>query len=468
MQIKITFLGAAKNVTGSRFLVQANGTRFLIDCGLYQERELKERDWEVFPVSPRSIDAVLLTHAHLDHCGYLPKLVREGFRNSIYCTDATTDITRIMLLDAAHVQQQDAENKKRRHEREGRKGVHPELPLYTIDDVEKCLPYLSPVPYKHTVQLRDGISFTFCDAGHVLGASMIEMKIRTNGEERILIFSGDIGREGRPILNDPTIFDEADYVLTESTYGDRLLEPPDNMYQELVDIVNSTVKAGGNIVIPSFALERSQHLLYYLHKAIEEKKIKPIRIFLDSPMAVNITKVFRNHINLFDEDAKELFLNGNSPFEFPGLTFTSSVEQSKGINRSTEPSIIIAGSGMCTGGRIKYHLISNIERPESTILFVGYQAIGTLGRQITDGAEEVRILGKNYPVKAKIIKLNGFSSHADKEELLAWISALKRTPRQIFVVHGEEEAANYHAENIRETKGWNVTVPNYLDEFTLD
>jgi metallo-beta-lactamase family protein len=240
------------------------------------------------------------------------------------------------------------------------------------------------------------------------------------------------------------------------------------MYQELVDIVNSTVNAGGNIIIPSFALERAQHLLYYLHKALEDNKIKPIKIFLDSPMAVDITTVFRNHINLFDDDAKELFRNGNSPFEFPGLTFTSSVEQSKEINRSKEPAIIIAGSGMCTGGRIKYHLISDIGRPESTILFVGYQAIGTLGRQITDGATEVRILGKNYPVKAKIMKLNGFSSHADKDELLAWISALKRPPREVFVVHGEEEAANHYAKNIQETKGWNVTVPNYLDEFTLD
>ena len=468
MQIKITFLGATKNVTGSRFLVQANDIRFLIDCGLYQERELKERDWGVFPVSPRSIDAVILTHAHLDHCGYLPKLVRDGYCHSIYCTDATADITRIMLMDAAHVQQQDAENKKMRHEREGRKGAYPEVPLYTIDDVEECLPYLLPVPYKNTVRLAEGISFTFYDAGHVLGASMIEMKIKKNGEERILIFSGDIGRQHRPILNDPTIFNEADYVLTESTYGDRLLEPPDNMYQELVDIVNSTVNAGGNIIIPSFALERAQHLLYYLHKALEDNKIKPIKIFLDSPMAVDITTVFRNHINLFDDDAKELFRNGNSPFEFPGLTFTSSVEQSKEINRSKEPAIIIAGSGMCTGGRIKYHLISDIGRPESTILFVGYQAIGTLGRQIIDGATEVRILGKNYPVKAKIMKLNGFSSHADKDELLAWISALKRPPREVFVVHGEEEAANHYAKNIQETKGWNVTVPNYLDEFTLD
>jgi metallo-beta-lactamase family protein len=468
MQIKITFLGAARNVTGSRFLIKANGIQFLVDCGLYQERELKERDWLPFPVSPHSIDAVLLTHAHLDHCGYLPKLVREGFCNSIYCTEATADITEIMLMDAAKVQMQDAENKKRRHERDSKKGTYPEVPLYTTEEVEACLPYLSPVSYKRTVQLSKGISFTFYDAGHVLGASMIEVRIEQNGEERILLFSGDIGRQRRPILNDPTTFSEADYVLTESTYGDRLLEPPEGMYQNLVDTVNSTVKAGGNIVIPSFALERAQHVLYYLNKALNEKMIKPIKVFLDSPMAVDITRVFKRYIDLFDEDAKELFLRGKSPFEFPGLRFMTSIEQSKEIGKLKEPAIIIAGSGMCTGGRIKYHLISNITRAESTILFVGYQAVGTLGRIIVDGASNVRILGQNYPVKANIVKLNGFSSHADKDELLAWLSALKRPPRQVFVVHGEEKAANHLADSIREKKGWNVSVPAYLDEFTLD
>jgi metallo-beta-lactamase family protein len=468
MKIKLTFLGATKNVTGSRFLIEANDMQILVDCGLYQERELKERDWAPFPVHPYNIDAILLTHAHLDHCGYLPKLVREGFCNSIYCTDATADITEIMLMDSAKVQMQDAENKKRRHEREGRKGQYPEVPLYTTEEVEDCLPHLSPVPYKHTVVLDNGISFTFYDAGHVLGASMIEVRIKQNGEERILLFSGDIGRQKRPILNDPTTFDEADYILTESTYGDRLLEPPESMFQELVNVVNSTVQAGGNIVIPSFALERAQHVLYYLNEALDAKKIKPIKVFLDSPMAVNVTEVFKRHVDLFDEDAKKLFLKGKSPFEFPGLRFTTSFEQSKDIDQIKEPAIIIAGSGMCTGGRIKYHLISNLPRAESTILFVGYQAVGTLGRQIVDGASEVRVLGQNYPVKAKIVKLNGFSSHADKDELLAWLSALKRPPRQVFVVHGEEKAANQYADSIRASKGWNVAVPNYLDEFNLD
>ena len=467
MQIKITFLGAAKNVTGSRYLVQANDFNFLVDCGLYQERNLKARDWAPFPVYPHNIDAVLLTHAHLDHCGYLPKLVKEGFNNSIYCTAATADITEVMLMDAAHLQMQDSENKKRRHDRAGRKGPHPELPLYTTEDAEDCLQHLTSVPYQHTIRLAKGISATFYDAGHVLGAAMIEVRIEQNGDERILLFSGDIGRQNKPILNDPTVFNTADYVLTEATYGDRSLDPPDSMFQKLVDVVNSTVAAGGNIVIPSFALERAQDILYYLSQALDAKKIKPIKVLLDSPMAVDITKIFSRHIDLFDEEMKILLKQGKSPFTFPGLKCMTSVEDSKSINHLTEPAIIISGSGMCNGGRIKYHLVENIARPESTILFVGYQAVDTLGRQITDGARTVRILGQNYQVNAKIVKLNGFSSHADKDELLAWISALKRPPRQVFVVHGEESAANTYAESIRTSTGWKVTVPDYLEEFVL-
>ncbi|MCX6003527.1 MAG: MBL fold metallo-hydrolase [Chloroflexi bacterium] len=468
MQIKLTFLGAARNVTGSRFLVEVNGVRFLVDCGLYQERELKDRDWGPFPVPPFSIDAVLLTHAHLDHCGYLPKLVREGFNNPIYCTAATADIAEIMLLDAANLQQQDTENKKKRHEREKRKAPYPEIPLYTTEDAEACLPYFSPVPYKRTVQIGEGIDFTFYDAGHVLGASMIKVGIKQNVEERILLFSGDVGRSSRPILNDPTTFSEADYVLVESTYGDRSLESPDSMFQKLVDVVNSTVQAGGNIVIPSFALERSQDILYFLNKALNARLIKPISVYLDSPMAVDITRIFGRHIDLFDEDMRRLIRQNKSPFEFPGLKLMTSVEQSKELNNLEEPSIIIAGSGMCVGGRIKYHLISNITRADSTILFVGYQAIGTLGRVIVDGASDVRILGQSYPVKARIVQLNGFSSHADKDQLLSWLSSLERPPRHVFVVHGEEKAANYLANTVKEKMGWEISVPYYRDEVVLD
>ena len=319
MQIKITFLGADQNVTGSRHLIESDGYKFLVDCGLYQERELKVRDWMPFPIDPHDIDAVLLTHAHLDHCGYLPKLVKKGFNNNIYCTSATADITGIMLMDAAHLQMQDAENKKQRHIHDGRKGPHPEEPLYTVEDAQAAILHLTPIPYKQTVQLAKGISFTFYDAGHVLGAAMIEVKIEQNGEERILLFSGDIGRQNKPIINNPTVFDNADYILTESTYGDRELDPPADMDTELIDAINSTVAAGGNIVIPSFALERSQDILYYLSLALNANKIKPIQVLLDSPMAVDITNIFCRHIDLFDDEMKALLKADKSPFSFPGL-----------------------------------------------------------------------------------------------------------------------------------------------------
>jgi metallo-beta-lactamase family protein len=467
MQINIKFLGASGNVTGSRYLVQANGFQFLVDSGLFQERENKARDWAPFPVPPHTIDAVILTHAHLDHCGYLPKLVREGFNKKIYCTAATADITEIMLMDSAHLQMQDAENKKKRHLKEGRKAAHPEEPLYNTKDAERTIQHLYAIPYKQSIQLARGISFTMYDAGHVLGAAMIEVKIEQNGEVRTILFSGDIGRKNKPILNDPTFFSTADYVLTESTYGDRSLDAPGDMYPELINVINSTVAAGGNVVIPSFALERSQDLLYYLSQALNEKKIKPIQVLLDSPMAVDITKIFSRHMELFDDDMKALLKAGKSPFTFDGLKCITSIDDSKAINHIKEPAVILSGAGMCNGGRIKYHLISNITRSESTILFVGYQAVDTLGRLITEGAKDVRILGQNYQVKARIVKLNGFSSHADKNELLTWIMSFKQ-PRQVFIVHGEAEAAKTYAESVRTAKGCKVTVPAYLDEFVLD
>ena len=468
MQIKLGFYGAARNVTGSRYLVEANGIKFLVDCGLYQERFFKERNWEPFPIPPDTLDAVLLTHAHIDHCGLLPKLVREGFRGKIYCTDATADIAKIMLKDSARLQEEDAQFKKKRHEREGRKGPYPEVPLYTVKDAEACFPLFQPVGYGKKLSLADGIDAVFHDAGHVLGSAMLMLNVSQNGERRKILFSGDVGRRNRPLLKDPTLFKQADYVLVESTYGDRLHEDGDKIGEELAEVINSTVKAEGNIIVPSFALERAQEVLYYMSDLLAAGRIPRIKVFFDSPMAVSITEIFERYPKLFDKEALAIIKSGKSPFDFPGLTRVSTTEESKAINNITSNIMIIAGSGMCNGGRIKHHLTNNISRRESTIMFVGYQAIGTLGRQIVDGAQKVRIFGQMYKVKARIAQLNGFSAHADRDELLRWLSAIKKSPRQVFVVHGEEEVATGFAGLIEEKLGWKVSVPQYKDEVILD
>jgi len=466
--MKLKFLGAAQNVTGSRHLLEANGTKVLVDCGLYQERQFRERNWEPFTCPPESLDAVLLTHAHLDHCGLLPKLVKEGFKGRIYCTGATAEIAQIILLDSAHLQEEDAEFKRKRHKREGRKGPRPVEPLYTTADAEACFPQFSGVKYKQPVEIGAGVEATFCDAGHVLGSSIIRIKVSLNGQDRTVIFSGDIGRPDRPIVQDPSIVEQADYVLIESTYGDRVHQGPEDTKKLIAEVINSTIKAGGNIVVPSFALERSQELLYYINELRLENAIPELPVFLDSPMASRITKVFKKHSELYDEEMNEFVRRNKSPFEFPGLKMAGTSDESKAINHIRKSVMIIAGSGMCTGGRIKHHLVNNITKSENTIMFVGYQAVGTLGRRIVDGEEEVRILGQQYPVNARIARINGFSAHADKEELFEWLSELKKPPRKLFVVHGESESANEFGNYIREKTGWDVMVPAYQDEVVLD
>jgi len=468
MNIKLTFLGAAQNVTGSQYLIETNNAKFLVDCGLYQERELTGRNWGPFLFPPEELDAVLLTHAHLDHCGLLPRLVREGFNQAIYCTGATSEITRIMLLDSGKIQEEDADFKRGRHKRESRKGPYPEIPLYTKDDAEAVYPLFSPVKYGQAVKIGDGVEATFYDAGHVLGSAMVRLKIEQNGEARTILFSGDIGRRNKPILNDPTLFDEADYVIVESTYGDRLLESPQDAANQLAEAINTTVKRGGNVVIPSFALERSQELLYYLSKFRLEGRIPHLKVFVDSPMAVEVTGVFEHHPELFDEEMKKLLRQQKSPFDFPGLNLVGTVDESKAINHMDGSVIIIAGSGMCTGGRIKHHLVNNITREESTILFVGYQAAGTLGRQIVNGTKRVRILGQYYPVRARIAQLNGFSAHADRDGLVRWLSSLRKPPRRVFVTHGELDASQHLAGLIRSRHGWETIVPSYQEQVFLD
>lgn len=467
MTVEITFLGAARNVTGSRFLVKADNKQILIDCGLYQERELRERDWSPFPFPPDQLDAILLTHSHLDHCGFLPKLVREGARCPVYCTPATKEIAEIVMTDSAELQMEDAEFKKKRHKKENRVGPYPVVPLYTVEDVRRCMPYFSTIEYHLPLRISENVEAIFYDAGHILGSSMILLNIKYKGKICRILFSGDIGREGNPILRDPTKFTDVDYIVMESTYGDRLHESREIANKILTETINSTVQAGGNIVIPTFVVERAQDILYYLNQLVRTNQIPHLAIFLDSPMATRITKVFQNHPELFDSEMLKLTFSEQSFFSLSKLYFVETIEASKAINHIRGTVIIMAGSGMCTGGRIKHHLATNIERHESSIVFVGYQAQGTLGRLIVDGAEHVRILGQEYNVKAKIVQINGFSSHADKEELMRWLTAFQSKPQHIFITHGEFAAAESFAKNISTELGWSTSVPDYMDRAIL-
>ncbi|MCX7911639.1 MAG: MBL fold metallo-hydrolase [Dehalococcoidales bacterium] len=467
MDIRLTFLGAVRGVTGSRYLIEAGGTKFLVDCGLYQERDFLYRNWEPFRFPPQEISAVLLTHAHLDHCGLLPKLVREGFRGRVICTPPTADITKIILLDAAHVQEEDAAYKKKRHMREGRQGPYPEVPLYTVAEAEASLQYFSPVEYGKPVSLGREITATFYDAGHILGSAMIKIDMGQGDDKCSIVFSGDIGRWDRPLLHDPHVFRDTDYIVMESTYGDRAHEGSEDIGEELARIVNEAFRNKGNIIVPSFALQRAQEILYYLNKLLLEGRIPYLDVYLDSPMAQKITEVFRRYADQFDEEMKDLIRTHRSPFDFPGLRMVETTEESKALNELTGTAMIIAGSGMATGGRIKHHLANNIERPECIVLFIGYQAEGTLGRQILDGARAVRIHGVMHPVRAKVYRIEGFSAHADRDDLIRWLSKLSPAPRLIFITHGELQAAEAFKAFLRERTGFKATIPGYGETFRL-
>ena len=465
--MKIRFLGATRQVTGSSYLLDAGGVKILVDCGLFQERDYSNRNWEAFPVPPDQIHYLLLTHVHLDHSGLIPKLVKEGFAGDILLTRASKKLFPIMILDSARMQEEDAAFKKKRHEKEGRKGLYPEIPLYTVQDAEKCFPLMKDVTYEEFLPLNDQVKVCFHDAGHILGSAMIEIVVQDENWSQNIVFSGDIGQWGSPFVGNPSVFDRADYVVMESTYGDRNHDSPQEIDDRLSKIVNDTVRAGGNVLIPTFVVERAQDLLYHFSRLARAKKIPYVMIFLDSPMAVEITKVFEQCKEYFNKETLELFKNSQSPFDFPGLKLVESVEASKAINLIKGSAVIMAGSGMITGGRIKHHLAREITRPESTLLFVGYQAVGTLGRQILEGASSVRVLGQSYPVRMKIEKIEGFSAHAGMDDLHRWLSNFKSPPKHVFLTHGEEKSISSLENYLHSKGGWKVSAPTYMEEYTL-
>ncbi|MHC4383466.1 MAG: MBL fold metallo-hydrolase RNA specificity domain-containing protein [Planctomycetota bacterium] len=459
--MKLRFLGANRQVTGSRYLLEAGGLRLLVDCGLFQQREDAHHNWEPSPVAPGDVDRVLLTHAHLDHSGLLPKFVAEGYTGPVLTTPASMELSQIVLEDAARIQEEDAAYKKRRHEKEGRRGRYPEVPLYTGADAAAALRLFERVSYGEPVALNEHVRAVYHDAGHILGSAMVEVVAREDGNSRRVVFSGDIGPWTRPLSHDPTVFAEADYVVMESTYGDRDHVDAEPIPDALSRIINDVVERGGNVVIPTFAIDRAQTVLFHLGELVRARRIPRLTIFVDSPMAVDVTTLYKGYRHLLDEEAQRLFERGEHPFQFPGLHFVRSRDESRAINSIHGTCVVMAGSGMCTGGRVKHHLRHNISRPESTVLFVGFQARGTLGRQIADGENQVRIHGRRQPVNARIEQLQGLSAHADRTDLMRWLGHFTSPPRRLFLTHGEPQASDALADLVRAQLGWDVQVPEY-------
>ncbi len=466
--MKITFHGAAQTVTGSQHLIEVNGQRLLLDCGLYQgaRQESYERNRNL-PFDASAVDVMILSHAHIDHSGNIPNLVRSGFTGDIVCTFATRDLCSTMLMDSAYIQEKDAQfvNKKR-----ARNNEPPIQPIYTVEDTVNSLEYFNAIGYHRQREIASGVYVTFYDAGHMLGSAIVVLDIedRDAGRDVRLVFSGDLGRAGIPIIRDPETVDHADVLLLESTYGNRVHEPYDDAERKLERIINDTYRRGGAVVIPSFAVGRTQQLVYTLHRLINQRDIPQLPVFVDSPLAINATAVYRLHPECFDSEIRDFMLAEGDPFGFDMLRYTRSVEQSKELNFMREPFIVISASGMAETGRILHHLRNRIEDPKNTILIVGWQAPDTLGRRLVEKQEKVRIFGEEHILRAQVEVINGFSGHADSGELLAWAEAITKRPRRTFLVHGEPDAAAALAQALRTDAGYEqVDVPELHQVYSL-
>lgn len=475
--MKIQFCGATTGVTGSCHLITTENHKLLFDCGQFQGgRAQEELNYEDFPFDPEEIEYLVLSHAHIDHCGRIPLLVKRGFKGLIYCTDATADLLGIMLKDSGHIHEQEAEWQNRKNERAGRPLIEP---LYTERDAEEALKFVKPVLYDQLIELNDEMRIVFNDAGHILGSGVTELWVSEklpSGEENVskIVFSGDLGVMDRPILRNPTIIKKADYVIMETTYGNRL-HPENSMdVNNLIDIICETAERGGNTVIPSFAVGRTQELIFELNKIYDntndprQKKLENVKVYVDSPMATSATEVFKKNAQVFDEETKDYISKGDNPLEFENLKFTQSTEESQWLNFDKEPKVIISASGMCEAGRIRHHLKHNLWDARNSIVFVGYQAEGTLGRSLIEGASEITLFGEKIQVNAKIHNLEGFSGHADMNGLLEWVKGFQKPPKQIFLVHGEPEVKLEFAETVKEQTGYEPIAVNVNSEFELE
>ena len=468
--MRIQFCGATTGVTGSCHLIRTENHNVLLDCGQFQGGKAQEAmNRDEFPFDPKEVECLILSHAHIDHCGRIPLLVKRGYTGPVYCTSATADLLKVMLEDSAYIHEKDAEWETKRSRRAGGPDIEP---LYTLEDADKALRQVVPVEYDQLIELNDDIRFVFNDAGHILGSAVTELWVKEGGEETKIVFSGDLGMMNRPILRDPTIIKKADAVIMETTYGNRL--HPDNVMdvRKLIDIIVKTTDRGGCVVIPSFAVGRTQELLYELNKFYDEHteyddKLDKVNVYIDSPMATTATEVFRRNAQVFDEEARNYIVSGDDPLDFKNLHFTRSTEDSKSLNMNNVPKVIISASGMCESGRIRHHLKHHLWDPKSSIVFVGYQAVGTLGRTLLDGKKDITLFGEEIHVAAEIYNLEGFSGHADQNGLLAWISGFEKKPAQVFLVHGEEDAKIAFAKLIREKLGYDPVAVMGNSEYEL-